>query len=368
MDYVIHTTIDLEHQKIARKSLNYGYKKVLKKYKEKKEDTDINGAFIAIENSTGEIKALIGGVDYNKSSFNRATMTKRQPGSAFKPFIYQIALDLGYNPSSKLTDISRTYTYVVNGKKKIWKPKNYEGNFVGFLNLEEALIHSRNLATINLVTEIGINKIYEKLKPLNIPHIPRNMSIALGNLGASPMKIAQMYSIFANKGTMIEPKIIKKVISKNQNIIYENRSKNILNFTTPEQAFLITSILQKIVKRGTGRRAKVKDIELAGKTGTTNDNIDTWFCGYSPDIEVVVWFGRDSNKPIGKYATGGSISAPVFSHFFKNLYSKYPYMNRNFTIPKKVFYKKGKVFTNKSPLPEYILNKNRDVNSDILLF
>lgn len=355
--YYIYTTIDLEQQKIAKESLDYGYKKILKRYKEKHSSTDINGAFIAMENSTGEIKALIGGVDYKKSSFNRATMTKRQPGSAFKPFIYQIALDLGYNPYSKLSDIARSFTYKVNGKNKIWKPKNYEGNFIGFLNFEEALIHSRNLATINLVTEIGIYKIYDKLQSLNLSYIPKNMSLSLGNLGVSPMKMAHLYSIFANYGTMIEPRIIKKVVSKHQNIIYEDLSKKSIFFNKPEQAFLTTFILQKVIQRGTGRKARVKDIELAGKTGTTNDNIDAWFCGYSPEMEVIVWFGRDSNKPIGRYATGGSISAPVFSNFYKLLYDRYPYMSREFNIPKNIFYKNDKIFTTQSPLPEYITNK-----------
>ncbi len=150
---------------------------------------------ISCVNKTGDIRAMVGGIDYKRSAFNRATMMERQPGSAFKPFIYQVALDLGYNPATELTDVARTFQYYRNGKRVIWRPKNYERNFAGFIKFREALVHSRNLATINLVTEIGVNRIREKLKPLNIPHIPQDMSISLGNLGISPVKMAQIIQL-----------------------------------------------------------------------------------------------------------------------------------------------------------------------------
>ncbi|WP_297525688.1 penicillin-binding protein 1A [Sulfurovum sp.] len=354
--YKIYTTIDMKQQKIARKAVEYAYKKVLKKYKENPKTSTINAAFVAVENKTGDILAMVGGVDYKKSAFNRVTQTLRQPGSAFKPFIYQTALDMGYNPATPLTDLARTFQYYKNGKPKVWSPKNYERDFKGFMPLREALVHSRNLATINLVSELGVSTIRKRLAFLDVPHIPRDMSIALGNLGLSPLKMAQIYSVFANKGHMIEPRLISKVISKEGAVIYETRPKEIADFTTPEQAYLMTDILMDVVKRGTGRNAQVKGIELAGKTGTTNKGVDAWFCGYSPTIEAISWFGRDNNKPIGKGATGGAIAAPAFAYYFKNLLKAYPETKRTFDIPEGVFrgeYKgRSELYTKTSPLPE----------------
>jgi penicillin-binding protein 1A len=353
--YTIYTTIDMKQQKIAREALRYAHKKIVKKQRESLKKTTLNGAIVAVENLTGNIKAMVGGVDYKKSAFNRATMMTRQPGSAFKPFIYQIALDLGYNPATELTDVARTFQYYSHGKRKIWRPKNYESNFVGFIKLREALVHSRNLATINLVTEIGVNRIFEKLQSLNIPHIPQDMSIALGNLGLSPVKMAQIYSAFANDGHMIEPRLISKVLSRNGTVIYESKTQEITDFTTPQQAYLMTNILKDIVTRGTGRNARVKGVEVVGKTGTTNKNVDAWFCGYSPTTEVIVWMGRDNNKPIGRGGTGGGTSAPAFAYFLKRLHKMYPKMPRKFTRPKGVYNARNGVitelYTDTSPLP-----------------
>jgi len=353
--YTIYTTIDMKQQEIARKALRYAHKKVVKRQRESIEKTTLNGAILAVDNKTGDIKAMVGGVDYKKSSYNRASMMVRQPGSAFKPFLYQIALDMGYNPATELTDVARTFQYYKNGKRVIWRPKNYESNFVGFIKLREALVHSRNLATINLVTEIGVQRIFEQLKTLKIPHIPHDMSVSLGNLGLSPVKMAQIYSTFANGGHMIEPRLISKVVAKNGTVIYEAKNQVIANFTKPEQAYLMTDILRDIVLRGTGRNAQVPNVEVVGKTGTTNKNVDAWFCGYSPTTELIVWIGRDNNKPIGRGGTGGATAAPAFSYFFKKLYQLYPNMQRKFIVPKGVYNTRNGVrtelYTETSPLP-----------------
>jgi len=354
--YQIYTTIDMKQQKIAKEAVSYAYKRVLKRYKESPEKSTINAAMVSVESSTGDILTMVGGVDYKKSAFNRVTQAERQPGSAFKPFIYQTALDMGYNPASPLTDLARTFQYYYKGKPKIWSPKNYEHDFKGFLSLREALVHSRNLATINLVSDIGVGTIRKRLAFLDVPHIPRDMSIALGNLGLSPLKMAQIFSVFANKGHMIEPRLVSKIISKEGAVIYETRPKEIADFTTPEQAYLMTDILKDVIKRGTGRNARVKGIELAGKTGTTNKNVDAWFCGYSPTIETIVWFGRDNNKPIGRGATGGATAAPAFAYYYKHLLELYPDTKRTFDMPSGVFigeYEgKKELYTERSPLPK----------------
>jgi len=353
--YQIYTTIDMKQQAIAREAVTFAYTKALKKYKENPKKTTLNAAFVAVESSTGDILAMIGGENYKHSVFNRVTQSKRQPGSAFKPFIYQTALDMGYNPATPLTDLARTFEYTFKGEKKIWAPRNYERDFKGFVPLREALVHSRNLATINLVADLGINTIRDRLAFLDVPHIPKDMSIALGNLGLSPLKMAQIFSVFANKGHMIAPRLVSKIIAKEGAVIYETRPKEIADFTTPEQAYLMTDILKDVVKRGTGKNARVEGIELAGKTGTTNKNIDAWFCGYSPTIEVISWMGRDDNKPIGKGATGGAMIAPAFAYYYKKLLKLYPETKRTFDIPEGVFRgkyeNKPELYTKNSPLP-----------------
>ena len=353
--YKIYTTIDMKQQNIARDAVDFAYKKALKKYKEKAEKSTLNAAFVAVESQTGDILAMVGGVDYKRSAFNRATQSIRQPGSAFKPFIYQTALDMGYNPATPLTDLARTFQYYSNGVRKVWSPKNYERDFKGFIPLREALVHSRNLATINLVSELGVSTIRKRLAFLDVPHIPRDMSIALGNLGLSPLKMAQIFSVFANKGHMIAPRIVSKIVSREGAVIYATRPKEIADFSTPEQTYMMTDILKDVVKRGTGRNAQVKGIELAGKTGTTNRNVDAWFCGYSPTIEAIVWFGRDNNKPIGRRATGGAIAAPAFAYYYEKLLELYPDTKRSFDIPQGVFrgeYEgRSELYTELSPFP-----------------
>ena len=353
--YQIYTTIDMKQQAIAREAVTFAYTKALKKYKENPKKTTLNAAFVAVESSTGDILAMVGGENYKRSVFNRVTQSKRQPGSAFKPFIYQTAMDMGYNPATPLTDLARTFEYSYKGKKKVWAPRNYERDFKGFIPLREALVHSRNLATINLVADLGINTIRDRLAFLDVPHIPKDMSIALGNLGLSPLKMAQIFSVFANRGHMIAPRLVSKIIAKEGAVIYETRPKEIADFTTPEQAYLMTDILKDVVKRGTGRNARVEGIELAGKTGTTNKNIDAWFCGYSPTIEVISWMGRDDNKPIGKGATGGAMAAPAFAYYYKKLLKLYPETKRTFDIPQGVFRgkyeNKTELYTKNSPLP-----------------
>ena len=363
--YTIYTTIDLQQQQFMKKSIKEYYLKLVKKYKENPKKSTLNMAFISVDSASGDILSMVGGVDYQRSVFNRVTQTKRQPGSAFKPFIYQTALDRGYNPATPLTDIARTFQYYYKGKPKIWSPKNYERDYKGFISLREALVHSRNLATINLVADLGIGIIKQRLKLLDVSRIPNDLSIALGNLGLSPLKMAQIYSVFANQGHMIEPRLVSKVLSKDGVVIYETQPKEIADFTTPQQAYLMTDILKDVIKRGTGKRAYVEGIELAGKTGTTNNNVDAWFCGYSPTVEAIVWVGRDDNKPIAKKATGGALAAPLFAQYFKYLLKTKPEIKKSFDIPSGVYigeYKdKHELYTDISPLPKL---KHKDAIKD----
>jgi penicillin-binding protein 1A len=347
--YDIYTTIDLRLQKSAITSLKYAYDLSLervekyKNYEQKKHQKDplfelsdinttlLNGALVSVEAKTGEILALVGSVDYKKSSYNRATQGKRQPGSAFKPFIYQVAVDLGYSGTTKLVDIAKTYEYKKDGKKMKWQPRNYEKDYKGLITLREALVHSRNLATINLVNDIGLNQLLKELKKFGIKNLPHDLSISLGTISLSPLELAQYYSSFANNGIQVEPFLIKS-IKENETILYKHQLKTKF-ITEPTQAYIMTTILKDVVSRGTGRKAQVKGIELAGKTGTTNNNIDGWFAGYSPTIQTIVWFGNDDNTPMYKRETGGRIAGPAFSAYYKNMIKLYPQIQRKFEQP-----------------------------------
>jgi len=337
--YRIYTTIDLPSQEIGRKALKYGYDLTLERAMAREDYNEsnisqLNGALVSIDPSTGDVLALVGGVDYKKSAYNRATMGRRQPGSAFKPFIYQVAIDLGYSGATGLVDIARTYAYEKDGEEMKWRPKNYEENYKGLITLRNAMVHSRNLATINLVTDIGLNTMLSELSRFGIKNLPRDLSLSLGTISLSPLELGKYYTSFANHGVQIEPVIIRYVEKANgESYTYESKSKTI---TTPAQNYLMTTILQDVMKRGSGWRARAYGMELAGKTGTTNKGVDAWFAGYSPTIETIVWFGNDDNTPMLPGEQGGRTAAPAFSFYYKELMKAYPQLKRKFEMPEGV--------------------------------
>lgn len=362
--YKIELTIDLEVQNIARESLKFGYDEIVKRDKDANLST-LNGAMIVANHQTGDILALLGGVNYTKSNFNRATQSLRQPGSSFKPFLYQIAIDLGYSPMSKVADISRIFEST-NKNEKNWKPKNYGGNFQGLITLKEALTGSRNLATINLALSLGLDVIHEKLNKMGFKNIPVDLSIVLGSFGISIYDYAKLYTVFGNYGVQKDLILIKKVLDKNGNIVVEFNSSE-RRVSDEAQAFLVNDMMQNVVKNGTGKNAKVEGIEIAGKTGTSNKSIDAWFCGLTPEIEVIIWYGNDDNKPMRQIEGGARTAAPVFKDFLTKYLELYPDSARKFRIPNGVyqgFFERNKeYYTNTSPFPRQnpVLSENNEI-------
>ncbi len=336
--YKIYLTIDMPIQKLAQKTIKWNYKRVLK-LNPKLNPKNLNGAMITINQQTGEVLAIVGGVDYNKSKFNRAYQSRRSLGSSIKPFIYQIALNKGFNPGSLIPDINRKFKITDkntdNDEDEYWKPKNYEKNTLGLITLREALVHSRNLATINLAMELGLDTIVTELYHFGFSKMPKNFSIVLGSIGESMWKMSELYTIFSNYGVKTKVHIVKKIEIPQENIYItpEYKSEEI----EPDyQAYLIINILQDVVKKGTGRKAAVKGIEIAGKTGTTNKDKDAWFDGFTPDSETLIWFGNDDSTPLGKRMTGGRVSAPAFKYFYERLLKIHPELKRSFKVPKEV--------------------------------
>ncbi|ANH41175.1 penicillin-binding protein [Helicobacter pylori] len=343
--YTIKLTIDLDYQRLALESLRFGHQKTLEKIAKEKPKTNasneyednLNASMIVTDTSTGKILALVGGIDYKKSAFNRATQAKRQFGSAIKPFVYQIAFDNGYSTTSKIPDTARNFengNYSKNSEQNhAWHPSNYSRKFLGLVTLQEALSHSLNLATINLSDQLGFEKIYQSLSDMGFKNLPKDLSIVLGSFAISPIEAAEKYSLFSNYGTMLKPMLIESIANQ-QNEVKTFAPIETKKITTKEQAFLTLSALMNAVENGTGSLARIKGLEIAGKTGTSNNNIDAWFIGFTPTLQSVIWFGRDDNTPIGKGATGGVVSAPVYSYFMRNILSIEPSLKRKFDVPK----------------------------------
>ncbi|MDC0195070.1 penicillin-binding transpeptidase domain-containing protein, partial [Alphaproteobacteria bacterium] len=297
----------------------------------------VNGAIIAIDPHSGKVLALSGGFSFKLSQFNRATQAKRQPGSAFKPFVYITALKEGYNPSTLVLDAP----YVVDqgpGLPK-WKPSNYSDKFYGLNTIRTGIEKSRNLMTIRLSDKIGMNKILETAKDFRIEkHMDNNLSMSLGAGLVSLIDITNAYAMIVNGGKVIRPTLILSVSDKNGNQIINNENKicnsciqndrnldykipKILNnqqsILDDKIAYQITSMLNGVVLRGTGKKIRSLDTPLAGKTGTTNDNKDAWFIGFSPDIAVGVYIGYDNPKSLGFKQTGSEVAVPIFKDFMK---------------------------------------------------
>ncbi|MDR2080411.1 MAG: PBP1A family penicillin-binding protein [Campylobacteraceae bacterium] len=352
--YKIYLSIDLKTQQLARDALEFGYQKILERNKNANTSM-LNGAIVVLDNSNGDILALVGGHNYTQSPFNRAVSINRQLGSSFKPFLYQIALDSGYSTMDLIPDISRVYVEGSGEKNetKEWVPKNIESNFQGLVTLKDALTRSRNLATINLVTSIGLETAHRELLKMGFKNVPHDLSISLGSLGMSPLEYSKFYGMFANGGTLIEPKMVRKIVNRfGAEQLFESEKEQILD---PAQNYLMIDMLKSVVDSGTGRAAKVNGIEIAGKTGTSNNNIDAWFCGITPDISVIIWYGNDDNTPMPASEVGGRTSTVPFANFLQNYLKTYPAANRRFSIPagvkKGIYNGKEEYFTAKSPFP-----------------
>ena len=333
--YEIVLNIDLDYQNIAQEAVKFGYDEI-KQRDEHNMTSTLNGAGVVLESGTGKILALVGGYDYKASVFNRATQSKRQPGSSFKPFVYMSALNMGYSPASKIADISRTYEFKTENEDedKVWQPKNYTKDLRGVITLREALTRSVNLATINLVEEVGFDNLYASIRGYGFKDLPRNLSIALGSFGISPLEMGKFFTIFANYGQIVEPSLIFSIKSKDGNMLYfDNEPQEIM---PARQVYLMIDMLKDAVSKGTGKRAMVEGIEIAGKTGTTNDTVDGWFCGFTPSLEAIFWYGNDNYTPMPKNETGGRSAAPAFNYFFTKLLELEPQIKRSFDIPEGV--------------------------------
>lgn len=288
----------------------------------------IQSSLISIDPHDGSIKALVGGLSFDQSHYNRATQAQRQPGSSFKPFIYSAALDLGYTPATIIND--SPLEVFEAGMREVWRPKNSDGKFLGPIRMREGLYRSRNLVSIRLLQDIGVPYAREYMSQfgLNKDSLPPNLSLALGSATLIPMDLTAAWAVFANGGYRIEPHIIEKITSRDGETLFQadpprtpyaaEQFEGLSNQTAESvidsrTSYLITDMLKDVIRRGTAGRARsLGRNDLAGKTGTTNDSVDSWFIGYNYSLLTSVWAGFDQPESLGRREFGSTISLPIW--------------------------------------------------------
>ena len=327
------------------------------------------GALIASVPETGQIKAMVGGYDFSESQFNRAIQAKRLPGSAIKPIIYAAALDKGYTPGSVILDTPLIYEELnQKGELSSWKPKNYEEKFYGPTTFRQALAHSRNVVTIKILEDIGVRYVANYAKKLGIETpLNRDLTMGLGSTAVTPIEILNAYSVFANGGVRVSPSYINKIVDRTGRILESvdpadfasgiDSDQRLIRkpprrVISAETAYLITNIMESVVREGTGWRAKALKRPSAGKTGTTNDLKDAWYVGYIPQLACVSWVGYDQERPLGRSETGSKAAAPAWVAFMQEAIKQYP--AKDFAVPDEIeFYpieeKTGKLLPDNDP-------------------
>jgi len=296
----------------------------------------INGGIVVMDPYTGRVVALSGGFSFKNSEFNRASQALRQPGSAFKPFVYALALENNYTPSSLVLDAPLVLDQ--GSDLKMWKPENYGKKFYGPSTLRIGLEKSRNLMTVRIAQNLGVDKLANFSKNLGIYENPEELlSISLGSAETTLLKLTSAYSAFVNGGKLVQPILIDRVQDSEGNTILNNEKRTCLNcdqisFTgqdypeiknnykqifSSQTAYQITSLLEGVVKRGTGKKLRNLNLNLAGKTGTTNKNTDAWFIGFTSNLVIGVYVGMDNPQPLGKFETGSKTALPVFKNFIE---------------------------------------------------
>lgn len=315
---------------------------------------EVEGALVALDSNTGAVLALTGGFDFYQSKFNRATQAKRQPGSNFKPFIYAAALSEGYTPASIVNDTPVVFSETFSSQD--WRPENYSGKFFGPTRIREALTHSRNMVSVKLVDAIGLRKILDYIKRFGFAREdhPYNLTMALGSGVATPLEIARGYATFSNSGFLVTPYFIQKIYDDgelifeasppqpcaencylestqnaqatemvSQTVAQDDTTQFLPRVIPADIAYQLSSMLQSVTRLGTGRKVyrTLKRSDLAGKTGTTNNQYDAWFSGFNRDIVCTVWVGFDNQRPLGNREVGSVAALPIWIDFMGNILS-----------------------------------------------
>ena len=285
---------------------------------------EVEGAFIALDPRDGAVRALVGGFDFEKNKFNHVTQAWRQPGSSFKPFVYSAALEKGFTPATVINDAALFFDAGVTGGQP-WEPKNYDGTFEGPMSMRTALKKSKNMISIRILQSIspGFGQDWIANFGFEAEKHPAYLTMALGAGSVTPIQMATAYSVFANGGYRVNPHLITKIIDQKGKVLVETSPPVLAESARgidARNAFIMSSLLQEVARSGTAAKAQatLKRTDLYGKTGTTNDSIDTWFVGYQPTLTAAVWMGYDKPRKLGDRETGGGLSLPVWIDFMSH--------------------------------------------------
>jgi len=276
----------------------------------------VEGALVALDPRNGDIRALVGGRRFRRGTFNRAISAKRQPGSAFKPFVYAAAISAGYSPATEVDDAP--IDVVMEGR--VWTPRNYGDSYLGRTTFRNALTHSANAATVRVFGNVGGARVVETARRLGITsELPNLPSVALGAAEVTPIELAAAYAPFANGGNRLrQTRLVRRIEAGNGRVLWTREEGELENVLDPQDAYLMSAMLRSVVDYGTGavlRSYGVRGI-VAGKTGTTNEGSDVWFVGFTPTVVAAVWFGLDQRRSLGSNASGGRLAAPAWAEFF----------------------------------------------------
>jgi 1A family penicillin-binding protein len=317
-DLVVYTTIDFTAQRVAERVIRRHAESIDRDEggweHDAKEGDRVEGALVAIDPRTGDLRAVVGGRRYERGTFNRAFSARRQPGSAFKPFVYAAALGAGFSPATIVDDDPVS----IDNGGRVWTPANFDDEYAGRVTLRDALLHSRNAATVRVSRAVGEERVVQLAHANGIGSpLPAVPALALGAVEVTPLELAAAYAPFANGGLRVEPRLVRRIERASGGVLWTDE---ILRTAVmdPRDAFQLTSMLRSVVDGGTGHALREMGVEgqVAGKTGTTNDGTDVWFVGYSPTLVASVWFGFDRPKSLGWGATGGRLAAPAWAEFY----------------------------------------------------
>jgi penicillin-binding protein 1A len=320
-EVVVHTTLDAAAQRVAQRTVQRRAAEIERATTGWYDDDDpeantVQGAMVAIDPRSGDIRAIVGGRSHQRGAFNRAVRSRRQPGSAFKPFVYAAALSSGFTPATVFQDEP---VMVDQGNGRMWTPVNYDEDYAGSLTLRRALMRSSNSVTVQVSRAVGESKVISVARANGISsELQAVPSLALGSVEVTPLELVTAYAPFANGGVRVTPRIVRRIERKDGSLIWE--SKQVFSQAMdPRDAFQITSMLRGVVDGGTGNVVRAMGVTgpVAGKTGTTNDGADTWFVGYTPVLVAGFWFGYDTPRSLGGGASGSRMAAPAWARFYR---------------------------------------------------
>jgi penicillin-binding protein 1A len=337
----VYTTLDLTLQKAATESLQRGLAEIERRQAARRKSAPpapappLEGALVALDPASGEIRAMVGGRDYARSEFNRAVQARRQPGSAFKPFVYAAALDHGFTPATLLEDFPVSYSIPQNGQFVEWSPDNYDHEFRGQVTLRRALEESINVPTVRLLEQVGMEPVVSLARRMGIgSELRREYGLALGVSEVTLLEMTSAYGVLANRGVRVPPRAIRRILFPDGRSD-ERSEPGGQRVLSEEIAFQMTSLLQGAVERGTARRAKVPGRPVAAKTGTAQEAADLWLVGYVPELAVGLWVGYDKPRSLGFHETAGQLVAPIWAGFMRQALERLP--SSDWPIPEGLF-------------------------------